>query len=299
MIQQSKNYRPVSVLPIISKVFERLMHKEMSIFVESFLSLYMCLYTGNVLVHKKPYWLWLKHGKKNLIERDTINYDLLLAKLHAHGFTNKSLSLIKSPLTNHWQRTKVNKIFSRWSELLLWVPQESILGPLFFNIYLNDLFYLGECTACNYADGTAFHACDSELKGLITRLEHDSSLTIEWFQANYIKINKENVIYSYQDTSMNCCEQTSKGLKFGNVKKKKKNFWELWYIGIYVLMNIFCHSAKKLAESWACLIESANLWQLNTEEWNPLLNLGVVIVLLYGYVVLLYVMWCVEILTIA
>ena len=242
MIQQSKNYRPVSVLPIISKVFERLMHKEMSIFVESFLSLYMCLYTGNVLVHKKPYWLWLKHGKKNLIERDTINYDLLLAKLHAHGFTNKSLSLIKSPLTNHWQRTKVNKIFSRWSELLLWVPQESILGPLFFNIYLNDLFYLGECTACNYADGTAFHACDSELKGLITRLEHDSSLTIEWFQANYIKINKENVIYSYQDTSMNCCEQTSKGLKFGNVKKKKKTsgncdtseftFWWIYFVTV-------------------------------------------------------------------
>ena len=98
MIQQSKNYRPVSVLPIVSKVFERLMHKEM--------------YTENVLVHKKPYWLWLKHGKKNLIEKDAINYDLLLAKLHAHGFTNKSLSLIKSPLTNHWVRTKVNKIFS-------------------------------------------------------------------------------------------------------------------------------------------------------------------------------------------
>ena len=123
MIQQSKNYRPVSVLPIVSKVFERLMHKEMSIFFESFLSLYMCWYTETFLVHKKPYWLWLKHGNKNLIERDTINYDLLSAKLHAHGFTNKSLSLIKSPLTNHWQRAKVNKI-----NQLIWTAFMSTSG---------------------------------------------------------------------------------------------------------------------------------------------------------------------------
>ena len=77
--------------------------------------------------------------KKYLIIRD---YDLLLAKLHAYGFTNKSIRFIKSYLTNHWQRTKVNTSFSSSSELLLGVPQESVLGPLLFNIYLNDLLYL-------------------------------------------------------------------------------------------------------------------------------------------------------------
>ena len=121
---------------------------------------------------------------------DTINYDLLLAKLHACGFTNKSLSLIKSYLTNRWQRTKVNTSCSTWSELLLGVSQGSALGPLLFNIYLNDLFYLTECTnVCNYADDTIFYACD--LKDLIARLEHDSLLAIEWFQANYKKLNEE------------------------------------------------------------------------------------------------------------
>ena len=45
---------------------------------------------------------------------DTINYDLLLAKLHAYGFTNKSLWLIKRYLANHWQRSKVNTSFSSW-----------------------------------------------------------------------------------------------------------------------------------------------------------------------------------------
>ena len=68
----------------------------------------------------------------------------------------------------------------------------SLLGPLLFNIHLNDVFYLTECTdVCSYADDTTFHACDSDLKDLITRLELDSLLAIEWFQANYMKLNEE------------------------------------------------------------------------------------------------------------
>ena len=67
---------------------------------------------------------------------DTLNHDLFIAKLHAYCFSEESLQFIKSYLTNRWQRTKINVSFSNWTELLLGVPQGSVLGPLLFNMYI-------------------------------------------------------------------------------------------------------------------------------------------------------------------
>ena len=68
---------------------------------------------------------------------DTINHELLLAKLYAYGFEKNALRLIMSYLTERWQRTKINHSFSSWTELLQGVPQGSVLGPLLFNISIN------------------------------------------------------------------------------------------------------------------------------------------------------------------
>ena len=75
-----------------------------------------------------------------------INHDLLIAKLGAYGFDTASLKLIRSYLTNRFQRTKVNTSFSSWSKLFLGVPKGSVMVPLLFNIYINNLCYLTEMT---------------------------------------------------------------------------------------------------------------------------------------------------------
>ena len=116
---------------------------------------------------------------------DTINQDLFIAKLHIFLFSKESLKLIKSYLTNRWQKTKLNTGFSKRTDILLRVPQEFVLGLVLFNSYIKDLFFLAENTnVWNHADVTTFYICDSDLYSLILRSEHDSVLAIEWLESN-------------------------------------------------------------------------------------------------------------------
>ena len=200
-----KNYRPISILPSLSKIFERLIEKQVKPYTNSFLSSLLCGYREGYSTQHALLWL-VENCKKALDQKmntgavfidlskafDCLNHDLLIAKLDAYGFTRQALKYIKSYLRDRKQRVKMNGSYSEWRNINHGVPQGSVLGPLLFNIYINDLFIsVSNSLICNYADDTTIYVSDYRNEEIIRKLEIDTAILSEWFRDNSMKVNAE------------------------------------------------------------------------------------------------------------
>ena len=96
-------------------------------------------------------------------------------------------------LNSRKQRKKVGSSYSKWSEMIHGIPQGSILGPLLFNIFINDLFFVIEKSdICNFADDNTLYSCGANLKIVLENLEHNASKLLYWFKINSIKANQKS-----------------------------------------------------------------------------------------------------------
>lgn len=122
---------------------------------------------------------------------DCLPHPLLICKLNAYGVSKKSCELLMSYLSNRRQRVKVGNARSEWCFMKKGVPQGSILGPLLFNVFINDIYYSLEnmCALYNYADDNNIGYSHSDLGELIHRLEICGEIAIEWFKNNDMEAN--------------------------------------------------------------------------------------------------------------
>ena len=145
------NYRPISILPNLSKVYERIMQNQIYPYLNKIFSKYQCGFrkgfsAQHCLIAMIEKWRQSLNsdGQAAAVLTDLskafdcIDHELLIAKLNAYGFDNSSLTFIYSYLSG---RTKIDSSFSCSAEILFGIPQGSILGPFLFNAYICDLFF--------------------------------------------------------------------------------------------------------------------------------------------------------------
>ena len=202
---EKENYRPISILPVVSKIYERALYDQLENFFENKFSMYLCGFrkgysTQYALSHLIYNWQKCLDNSgfigtilTDLSKAyDCLPNDLLIAKLNAYGLNKESLNLILDYLKNRKQRVKINNYFSNWLEILLGVPQGSILGPILFNIFLNDLFLFIENTyICNFADDNTIYACENTIEEVLYKLKIDVKNIITWFNNNAMVANPD------------------------------------------------------------------------------------------------------------
>ena len=115
-----------------------------------------------------------------------IPHDSLIAKLHAYGLTTEALTFLYSYLKRSQQGVKINDAESIFKVLLSGVPQSSILGPILFNIFINDLFLF-----INKAKLANLNVNSAEMETLLGILEEKSETAIKWFKQNQMIVDPD------------------------------------------------------------------------------------------------------------
>ena len=203
------NYRPISLLPTISKVFERVIHDQMYEYFNQFNLLAEQQY-GFRKQHSTEYAAikLIDHVSKEMEAGktptsvyidlskafDTLTFEVLLYKLKYYGVTDTAFDLLKSYLTNRKQYVVFDGCQSEHVEIYTGVPQGSILGPLFFSIYINDLITLSDrLNFLMYADDTTIYFNLEDFDNLTkeTDINRELEKVNIWLKLNKLSLNTQ------------------------------------------------------------------------------------------------------------
>lgn len=263
------NYRPISILPTVSKLIEK--------WVESQFSNYL---NEHNLLHQSQSGFRSKHSTESAIVRmidswlkavndgkltgcvlvdfrkafDLVDHKILLNKLKCYKCDENCLAWFESYLTNRTQRVSLNNNLSKSARVACGVPQGSILGPLLFLIFINDLpLALQNSVVVDlYADDTTFYDFQSDVFQLETNLQHALNLLRIWCQQNGMVLNtdKTKVMLITSRQKRLSLQNPALSLKYSNIDIRMAPVDKI--LGVYVDENLlwnnhFQHISKKIA----------------------------------------------------
>ena len=228
------NYRPISVLPIINSIFERHVSTCMISYLEKnnllfqyqsgFRRLHSCQTALTKIVDN---WLNALNNKETVgtvfldLSKafDLVNHKLLLQKLAMYGFSQKAILWFDSYLTNRTQQVYISGKLSESNTISIGVPQGSVLGPLLFLVYINDLpLSISSCVLDLFADDATLSSSDPSVLSLTNRLNADLENFQDWCKKNKMVLNipKTKAMFISSRNAANRIMENPPDLKISN-----------------------------------------------------------------------------------
>ena len=212
---------------------------------------------------------------------DTVNLNILLKKLDVYGISGNALSFLTSYLNNRKHRVKFKGVVSGAIGIKCGVPQGSILGPLLFLLYINDLEKASSISKCLlFADDTAIFYSAPTIMGLQDVINQSFPKIVAWLHANRLSLSVKKTFYQIYSASGDVCSLT---IPLGNAKLKRSG--TVKYLGVLVDENLkFKSHINKISGTVSRLVGVLGRarYLLNKE-----------LLLLYNALVLPYLTYCV------
>jgi ribonucleases P/MRP protein subunit RPP40 len=200
-----KNYRPVSLTCIVGKLLEAILKDEIVEYLNKFElvkdSQHGFMKGKSCLTNLLEFFDCVTKGldEQNAVDViyldfakafDKVPHSRLIKKLRAHGISGKVAEWIEQWLKDRKQRVSVNRTYSEWTDVISGVPQGSILGPLLFVIYVNDLDVGIDSKLCKFADDTKLCRKITNVDD-VQKLKTDLDTLLEWSEKWQMKFNYE------------------------------------------------------------------------------------------------------------
>ena len=269
------NYRPISILPVLSKVLEKHVHDCLSGYLNEnnllhrtqsgFRSQHSC---ETALVHMIDSWLnamdngelvgiVLVDFKKAF---DLVDHQILLSKLKLYGISSEALTWFDTYLTNRRQLVSLNNCKSDFEKVTCGVPQGSILGPLLFLLFINDLpLYVDNVSADLYADDTTLYDIQTSLEAIEVNLQEGLNQLHIWCKNNGMVLNSVKTKVMLVTTNQKRLRLQNTNLNLQYMDETLKMISSDKILGVYVDNNLSWSDQVK----HVCKKISSYIWLLS------------------------------------